>query len=77
MSFSLLIPCASLRPKLSRCGSLQMGKKTKLAFEITHTSQEKKHRVIVFLYSLPKACHWKAVAVSQPGMDFSKEEFAS
>ena len=43
MSFSVLILCAlnSLQPKLSRCGSLQMGKKTKLAFEITHPSQEK------------------------------------
>lgn len=49
MSFSVLILCAlnSLRPKLSRCGSLQMGKKTKLAFEIMHTSQEKTQSVCI------------------------------
>lgn len=43
MGFHVLILCAlnSLQPTLSRCGSLQMGKKTKLASEVTHTSQDK------------------------------------
>lgn len=40
VSFSLL---NSLQPKRSRSGSLQMGKKTKLAFEITHTGQHRAH----------------------------------
>lgn len=77
MGFHVLILCAlnSLQPTLSRCGTLQMGKKTKLASEVTHTSQDKTQEWLYF--SLPIACHWKAVSVSQPGGDFSQEEFTS
>lgn len=47
-----------------------MGKKTKLAFD-SRTLARIKHRVVVFLYSLPKACHWEATAAWD---NSSKEE---
>lgn len=42
----------------------------------SRTLASTEHTVLVFLSALPTACLWKAVSVSQPGMDLSKEEFA-